>query len=81
MSARVPLTYDLHEPVFDILQRLGLEPESVARLDVTPREVVAEVYLLNENGKKYIDQESDEVAVKRVKFLARTRKADDGDEG
>ena len=46
---------DIASHVREISEALGLKYENVSRLDITPREVQAKVYLENENGSKYID--------------------------
>jgi hypothetical protein len=45
---------NIHEPLTALCRLLGLEPRTVSLLEIGPREVAATVYLLDENGKKYV---------------------------
>lgn len=45
---------DIHDPIYELCERLGLQPENVAKITFKPRSVEATVYLLNENGAKYL---------------------------
>lgn len=45
---------NIHQHTAAICKKLGLEPNMVRRLDITPRSVTAEVYLADENGSKYV---------------------------
>lgn len=49
MTSRI----DIHAPVFDLCERLGLTPEDVCRFEITPRSVAATVYKTSTNGTKY----------------------------
>lgn len=46
---------NIHQPIYDICGRLGLVPTNVAELVFRPRTVTATVYVLNEQGAKYVD--------------------------
>ena len=63
---------DLHDPIFNICDRLGLKPNFVRRIDFYPSEVIAEVYLPNENGAKHIDPETGGVAFETKRFEVST---------
>ena len=45
---------NIHPHTAAICKKLGLEPNMVRRLDITPSGVIAEVYLADENGSKYM---------------------------
>ena len=53
------MSVDISEPVNEICTRLGLEAKNVARLDISPKDLQAEVYKLNEQGSKYVDEDGD----------------------
>lgn len=63
-------TINLHEPVFEILKRLGLDDDatSVLELNMNPTQVHAKVALRNEDDRKYVDPETGEVAHTIVAF-------------
>jgi hypothetical protein len=48
---------DISKPIAEICDALGLVPGNVARLDMYPKCITAEVYRLNENGSKYIGED------------------------
>lgn len=50
MSERV----DIHEPIFEICRRLGLEPANVAEIIFHPRDLTATVYETRD-GKKFLE--------------------------
>ena len=52
---------DLIEPITEICQRLGLNPNHVRRLDLHAAEhrATVEIYLLNEHGKHYINDDGE----------------------
>jgi hypothetical protein len=52
-------TVNIHHLVVPICEALGLESDFVRRMDITHREIVAEVYLKNESGTKYIRDTAD----------------------
>jgi hypothetical protein len=79
-ASKVPLYYDLADPVFEILSRLALEPDDVRSLSITRDEVMVELFLRNERGKKYIDDDSEEVATRRVKYFAKIVRREDSAE-
>jgi hypothetical protein len=45
---------DIADPIREICERLGLQPSDVGRLDITPLECKAEIFLNNAYGSKYI---------------------------
>ena len=65
---------DCADPVFDICERLGLEPDNVLELVVRPYDVRAKLALLNENGAKYFDEDRGEVATTTRTFQISTHR-------
>ncbi len=69
---------DIHDPIYEIANRLGLEPNNVREIVFKPRSVVATVYLLNGDGKKHIinidpnDPDSGEPATETLEFEVTT---------
>lgn len=61
----------IYGPVKTICQRLGLEPNLVAKLTLTPSTATAVVYKLREDGAKYID-ETGEAAVETHTYRVRS---------
>jgi hypothetical protein len=65
---------DIHDPIWELCDRLGLEPESVAQIIFKPDRVIAKVFLRNEHGSIYL-RETDEgraAASEIHEFLVRT---------
>lgn len=63
---------DVHNEVQSICDKLGLEPERVLRLDMYPFEFVVEVAKLNDDGAKFIDEETNEPAKEVLTFAVAT---------
>ncbi len=63
---------DIHNPLAEICGRLGLEPELVGKLVITPVKVTATVYKRNEDGKKYIDAATLMAAAVEEEFKVKT---------
>jgi len=59
------------EPVADLCERIGLEPNDVARFEIEPNRLTVDVYLKNGDGKKYIT-ELDGPALTRIRYPIRT---------
>lgn len=55
-----------------ICQELDLEPSLCRRFTITHDEVEAELYLTNEQGKKYIDPETEHIATETQTFKIQT---------
>lgn len=45
---------DIHEEIFALCRKLGLEPETVSEIVFRPADVTATVYLVNDHGQKYL---------------------------
>lgn len=63
---------DIHDPLLDLCHRLGLDFGWVSRLEFTPSEVEATVYLPNENGAKHIDRDTNEAVTEIRTFKVTT---------
>jgi hypothetical protein len=50
---------NIHDQVYGICNALGLEATFVKELKITPRTVIADVYLKNDNGSKYVTENGD----------------------
>lgn len=49
---------DLHEPVFEIIRRLGFEePNDVKKIVLTPRSADVEIYCRDEHGRKFVAED------------------------
>lgn len=66
--------YNISDEVTQICQKLGLYPSNVARIDIHPAELRAEivVFELDDQGKKYVDPETNEGARRTEVFRVRT---------
>jgi hypothetical protein len=65
-------TINISAPVAALCELLGLDAENVRHLALYPRSVTAEVYRLNADGKKFIDDETNEAAFDVVSFPTTT---------
>jgi hypothetical protein len=45
---------NIHEPIYELCRRLGLEPTTVSEIIFRPDHVRATVFKVNANGSKYI---------------------------
>jgi hypothetical protein len=63
---------DISEPLRSLCDTLGLTYENVGRLDIEPGLVRADVYLLNEQGAKYVDLEKNEAAMEKLAFKVKS---------
>ncbi len=45
-----------------LIEELGLKPANVAKLELTPRQIVATVYKLRDDGAKYIEPDTGNAA-------------------
>lgn len=63
---------DIHDPLTEICERLGLEPQFVSQLLISPFTVTATVYEKNENGEKYVDALTAVVAAAEKEFEVKT---------
>ncbi len=59
---------DISAPLKELCLSLGLPYDCVSRLVVTPGTVLAEVYLLNERGEKYINEDTNHPACELREF-------------
>lgn len=71
MSAEPP---DISQPVRQLIERLGLNPDDVRALtiDASKRHVEATLYLRNEQGAKYVN-ENGEPALTTITIAANAR--------
>ena len=72
MSEKVQNAPDISEYVRGICEALGVEPKNVARMIIRPTFASFEVFRLDENGSKYIEDETNEVALDEVEFKVKT---------
>lgn len=63
---------DIHDPIYELSNRLGLEPNNVREIIFRPRSATAVVYLNNENGHKYVDPQTGEPATETLEFEVTT---------
>jgi hypothetical protein len=63
---------DIRDETAALCRTVGLDPANVAELRWTPNELVATVYLLNDEGRKYVDLASNLAAmgVRRVRVIS-----------
>jgi hypothetical protein len=50
---------NIHDPIWEICRRLGLEPTNVAEITFRPLDVTATVYKTNADGAKYLETDED----------------------
>jgi hypothetical protein len=62
---------DIHDEIASVCNKFNLDYGCVRRLDFHPGHVVAEVYRLNENGAKYIEEDGNP-ALDVYEFLVTT---------
>ena len=55
----MPDKTNIHHEIFALCEVLKLVPMDVRRFEITPTKVVADVYLRNENGSKYVNDDGD----------------------
>jgi hypothetical protein len=48
------MTIDVSEPLQELCNRLGLAYHNVKRIEFRPDTIIADVYLLDDNGAKYV---------------------------
>lgn len=53
---------NIHDPIFELCHRLGLEPTSVKEITFRPNDVTATIYKTDENGSKYLEADQQTVA-------------------
>lgn len=63
---------DISKHVEGICEALGLESTFVGHLSIDPHKVVADVYRKDEDGSKYVDEETRRVAMDSMEFLVKT---------
>lgn len=63
---------DIIEPLFEICERLGLEPNLVAKLVITPRNATATIYRTRKDGSKYLDPVTTDAATRTETFDIKT---------
>lgn len=63
---------DISHPLKELCDLLDLEYSNVARLEITPSELVATTYLINEQGSKYLRRDTWEPAVETTEFPVAT---------
>lgn len=51
--------------LIDVLTELGYDPSSVTRVVIEPRHVTVTELRRDENGRRYVDPETQDVAVQR----------------
>jgi hypothetical protein len=59
---------NLHDPIYEICARLGLEPTRCTRLDIRPGKTTVEILKTNANGKPYVDPATEEAATETLSF-------------
>lgn len=59
---------NIHRSVATICKKLGLDPNHVRSIQITPRGAIVQVYKLNQRGYKYIDEVTEQVAVDTLTF-------------
>jgi signal peptide peptidase SppA len=57
---------NLGDEVAQICAKFDLDPSQVARIDIRPREIAAEVYELDDRGEKFVDPETGKAAMRSV---------------
>lgn len=63
---------NIGEELRDLVEGFGIVYEDVLRIEITPLEVSVEVCLHDENGSKYADPETGEVAKEVLTFPVQT---------
>ena len=63
---------DIHDPVCELCERLGLDPRLVGRLVLTPRSATVVVYLTRADGAKYVDPDTNSPATRIESFEVQT---------
>lgn len=63
---------DIHDPIYELANRLGLEPNDVREITFRPRSVTATVYPLNDQGSKYVNPDTNDPATETLEFEVTT---------
>ena len=65
---------NIHQPIFDICEALGVDPETVTQMVFTPATAVMTVTALerNDDWSFYVHPGTDTVATHELHFLVRT---------
>lgn len=63
---------DIRDPIYEIANALGLEPNNVREITFRPGRATAIVYLLNDRGSKYVDPTTDDAATETLEFEVAT---------
>lgn len=63
---------DIHDPLLEICNRLGLTYEHVAEIVLQPLSLTATVFTSNENGRLHVDLDTGEVAQETRMFRITT---------
>lgn len=63
---------NLHDPVFDICDRLGVKATSVLHIDLRPDTATLTIAKENERGHKYVDEKTGDIATEKRSFTVRT---------
>lgn len=63
LAPGAPHVFDVHDAVEELCRILGLDPSHVAELVLRPNEARATFYLVNDDGRKYVDPLSNAAAL------------------
>jgi hypothetical protein len=63
---------NLHAPIYELCDRLGIDPNNVGRVNFFPDRCEVMMFRLLDNGAKYVDLDRNVPAVEWREFKVRT---------